>query len=173
VRTRAPFAAWWRPLAAVILAPLGLLGYWGYAGWAWHKPDAWFFMEHTMNSSWDWGRSALSTVRNAVIAGTTAPVALTLVVVAAAVILTGCVLAERIPWSLRVYVLLVVTTAVCTGPNYLGAKPRHLMVAMLLGLPLARPLARARPWVSVPLLAVLAAASAWFGLYLMSVNWAP
>ena len=47
------------------------------------------------------------------------------------------------------------------------------MVALLLGLPLARPLARARPWVSVPLLAVLAAASAWFGLYLMSVNWAP
>lgn len=173
VRTRAPFAAWWRPLAAVILAPLGLLGYWGFAGWAWHKPDAWFFMEHKMNSSWDWGRSALSIVRNAVIAGTTAPVALTLVVVAAAVILTGCVLAERIPWSLRVYVLLVVTTAVCTGPDYLGAKPRHLMVAMLLGLPLARPLARARPWVSVPLLAVLAAASAWFGLYLMSVNWAP
>ena len=172
-RTRAPFASWWRPLAAVLLAPLGLLGYWGYAGWAWHQPDAWFFMEHNMNSSFDWGRSALSTVRTAVMTGTTAPIALTLVVVAAAVILTGCVLADRIPWSLRAYVLLVVITAVCTGPDYLGAKPRHLMVALLLGLPLARPLARARLWVSVPLLAVLAVTSAWFGLYLMSVPWAP
>jgi hypothetical protein len=35
------------------------------------------------------------------------------------------------------------------------------------------PLARARPWASVPLFAVLAVTSAWFGLYLMSVNWAP
>ena len=172
-RTRAPFADWWRPLVAVVLAPLGLLGYWGYAAWAWHKPDAWFFMEHKMNSSFDWGRSALSTVRHAVLDGTTTPVALTLVVAAAALILTGCVLADRIPWSLKAYVLLVVITAVCTGPDYLGAKPRHLMVALLLGLPLARPLARARLWVSVPLLAVLAAVSAWFGLYLMSVNWAP
>ena len=172
-RTRAPFAAWWRPLAAVILAPLGLLGYLGYAGWAWHKPDAWFFMEHKMNSSFDWGRSAFSIAKSAVMTDTTAPVALTLVVVAAAIILTGCLLADRIPWSLKAYVLVVVITAVCTGPDYLGAKPRHLMVAMLLGLPLARPLARARPWVSVPLLAVLAAASAWFSLYLMSVNWAP
>ena len=172
-RTRAPLATWWRPLAAVLLAPLGLLGYWGYAGWAWHQPDAWFFMEHNMNSSFDWGRSALSTVRTAVMTGTKAPVALTLVVVAAAVILTGCVLADRIPLSLKAYVLLVVITAVCTGPDYLGAKPRHLMVALLLGLPLARPLARARLWVSVPLLAVLAVTSAWFGLYLMSVPWAP
>jgi Mannosyltransferase (PIG-V) len=173
VRTRAPFADWWRPLVAVILAPLGLLGYWGYAGWAWHKPDAWFFMEHKMNSSWDWGRSAFSLVKHAVMDGATTPVALTIVVVAAAVILTGCVLADRIPWSLKAYVLLVVATAVCTGPDYLGAKPRHLMVALLLGLPLARPLARARLWVSVPLIAALAAISAWFGLYLMSVNWAP
>lgn len=173
IRTRAPLAAWWRPVAAVILAPLGLLGYWGYAAWAWHRPDAWFFMEHKMNSSWDWGSSTFSIVKSAVMHGTTAPVALTLVVVAAAVILTGCLLADRIPWSLKAYVLLVVATAVCTGPDYLGAKPRHLMVALLLGLPLARPLARARLWVSVPLLAVLAAASAWFGLYLMSLNWAP
>ncbi len=173
VRTRAPFAAWWRPLAALVLAPLGLLGYWGYAGWAWRKPDAWFFMEHKMNSSFDWGRSAFSIVKNAVLDGTTAPVALTLVVVAAAVILTGCLLAGHIPWSLRAYVLVVVITAVCTGPDYLGSKPRHLMVALLLGLPLARPLARTRAWVSVPLIAVLAVASAWFGLYLMSVNWAP
>jgi hypothetical protein len=47
------------------------------------------------------------------------------------------------------------------------------MVAMLLGLPLARPLTRPRTWVYAPLLAALAVVSAWFGLYLMSVTWAP
>ena len=30
VRARQPFAAWWRPAAAALLAPLGLLGYLGY-----------------------------------------------------------------------------------------------------------------------------------------------
>ena len=172
-RERAPFAAWWRPAAALLVAPFGLVGYWGYAAWAWHRLDAWFFMERHMSNGFDWGRSTLSIIRTAAMTGTTAPVGLTLAVLAAAVILAGCVLAERIPWSLRAYTLAIVVTAICTGPDYLGSKPRYLLPALLLGLPLARPLARARPWVSVPLLAVLAAASAWFGLYLMSVNWAP
>jgi hypothetical protein len=44
---------------------------------------------------------------------------------------------------------------------------------MLLALPLARLLARARAWVVIPLIAVMAAASTWFGLYLMTVGWAP
>ena len=34
-------------------------------------------------------------------------------------------------------------------------------------------LARARVWVLIPLIAVFAAASTWFGLYLMTVGWAP
>ena len=33
VRARQPFAQWWRPVAAVLLAPLGLLGYLGYVAW--------------------------------------------------------------------------------------------------------------------------------------------
>jgi hypothetical protein len=44
---------------------------------------------------------------------------------------------------------------------------------VLLGLPLARLLAPARTWVLIPLIAMFAAASTWFGLYLMSVGWAP
>ena len=173
VRARAPFAAWWRPAAALLLGPLGLLGYWGFAGWAWHRPDAWFWMEHDMRSGFDWGRSVASAVKNAILVGPTAPVALTLVVLAAAVILTGCVLAERIPWCLRAYTLAVVIIAIAPGPYFLGAKPRYLLPAMLLGLPLARLLARARTWVQVPVITLLAATSTWFALYLMSILWAP
>ena len=43
----------------------------------------------------------------------------------------------------------------------------------LLGLPLARLLAPARTWVLIPLIAMFAVASTWFGLYLMTVGWAP
>ena len=63
--------------------------------------------------------------------------------------------------------------ALTPGPDFLGSKPRFLLPAMLLGLPLARLMTRARIWVLVPLFAVLAAASTWFGIYLMTVGWAP
>jgi Mannosyltransferase (PIG-V) len=172
-RARAPFAAWWRPAAALLLAPLGLLGYWGFAGWAMHRPDGWFWMEHTMKNGFDWGRSIWSTVKSAIMAGPTTPVALTLVALAAAVILTGCVLAERIPWCLRVYALAIVITTIGTGPYYLGSKPRYLLPAMLLGLPLARLLARARTWIQIPVITLLTAVSTWLALYLMSIPWAP
>ena len=102
-----------------------------------------------------------------------ARMALTLLVIAAAIILTACSLAERIPVYLHVYTLVVVLLALTPGPYYLGSKPRFLLPAMLLGLPLARLLARARIWVLIPLIAVLAAASTWFGIYLMTTGWAP
>ena len=92
---------------------------------------------------------------------------------AAAVTLTACSLTERIPVYLHVYTLVVVVLALAPGPYYLGSKPRFLLPAMLLGLPLARLLARARGWVLIPLFAVLAAASTWFGIYLMTIGWAP
>jgi len=60
-------------------------------------------------------------------------------------------------------------------------RPRHdVLIGKLRGrfapapvLPLARLLARAPVWVLIPLIAVLAAASTWFGLYLLTVGWAP
>ena len=77
------------------------------------------------------------------------------------------------PTCLYAYTLVIVLTALGTGPSYLGSKPRFLLPAMLLGLPLARLLAPARTWVLIPLIAMLAATSTWSGLYLMSVGWAP
>jgi Gpi18-like mannosyltransferase len=46
-RARQPIAAWWRPAAALLLAPLGLFGYWGYVAWAVHRPGGWFWVEKT------------------------------------------------------------------------------------------------------------------------------
>ena len=69
--------------------------------------------------------------------------------------------------------LVIVAGALATGPGYLGSKPRFLLPAMLLGLPLARLLAPARTWVLTPLIAALAAASTGVSLYLMSVDGHP
>jgi hypothetical protein len=172
-RAREHVAAWWRPLAALLLAPLGLLAYWRYSARGLHQREGWLWLEKQMGNSFDWGHSTLLILKNAIIDGPTAPVALTLLVIAAAVTLTIWSLTDRLPAALHAYTLVVVVTAVATGPWYLGSKPRFLLPAVLLGLPLARLLAPARIWVLIPLIAVLAAASTWFGLYLMTVGWAP
>jgi hypothetical protein len=173
VRAREPLAAWWRPAAALLLAPLGLVGYWGYAAVRTHRLDGWFWVEKNAHLSFDWGRGMVKAVEQATMTGPSPQVALTLLVVAAAVVLAAWSLAERLPAYLYAYTFVVVLTALVTGSFYLGSKPRFLLPALLLGLPLARLLAPARTWILVPLIAVLAAASTWFALYLMTVGWAP
>ena len=172
-RARQPFSAWWRPAAGLLLSPLGMLGWWAYTARSLHRASGWFWVESITHLSFDWGRSTAHALRVAVIDGPTAAEALTLLVLAAAVTLTGCVLAERIPLGLKVYTLLVVAIALATGPYFFGSKPRFLLPAVLLALPPGRLLAPLRTWVLIPLIVVLAAASAWFGIYIMTVGWAP
>jgi len=173
VRSGEPVGAWWRPAVAVVTAPLGLAGYWAYSAWATRHLGGFAWVEKNAHNSFDWGKGIILAAKQAIIAGPTAGVALTLLVIAAAVILTACSLAERIPVYLHAYTLVVVLLALTPGPYYLGSKPRFLLPAMLLGLPLARLLAKAPIWVLIPLIAVLAAASTWFGIYLMTTGWAP
>jgi len=173
VRAREPVGAWWRPAAALVTAPLGLVGYWAYSAWATHHLGGFVWVEKNAHNSFDWGDAIILAAKQAIIYGSNASVALTLLVIAAAVILTACSLTERIPVYLHAYTLVVIVLALAPGPFYLGSKPRFLLPAMLLGLPLARLLAKARIWVLIPLIAVLAAASTWFGIYLMTTGWAP
>jgi hypothetical protein len=173
VRAREPIGAWWRPAAALVTAPLGLVGYWAYSAWATHHLGGFVWVENNAHNSFDWGKGIILAAKHAIIDGPNASVALTLLVIAAAVILTAWSLAERIPVYLHAYTLVIVVLALAPGPYYLGSKPRFLLPAMLLGLPLARLLARARIWVLIPVIAVLAAASTWFSIYLMTTGWAP
>jgi len=172
-RARQHIAAWWRPAAALLLAPLGLLGYWGYVAWAVHQPGGWFWVEKNAHNGFDWGHSTMLALKDAIINEPTADRALILLVIAVAATLAASSLTERMPMCLHTYTLAIVLTALATGPGYMGSKPRFLLPAMLLGLPLARLLAPARTWVLTSLIAALAAASTGFSLYLMSFGWPP
>jgi Mannosyltransferase (PIG-V) len=165
----------WRPLAALLTAPLGLLGYWGYVAWATHRLDGWFWIERqTCHIYFDWGWGTLVALRDAVMDGPIAPVALVLLVAAAAVALAAWSLAAGVPIGLRAYTITIVALAIGTSANWIGAKPRLLLPAFLLALPLARVLAPLRAWLLAPLTVALAAASTWFGLYLLVImKWAP
>ena len=165
----------WRPLAGALLAPLGLLGYWGYVAWVTHRVDGWFWIERqTCHIYFDGGLGTLRLAGQSVMNGPTAQLVLIYLVVAAALVLTVRSLAEPMPAGLYAYTVAIVVIAVGTSANWIGAKPRLLLPAFLLALPLARLLAPLRTWLLVPLVAAAAAASTWFGLYLLViVRWAP
>jgi Gpi18-like mannosyltransferase len=173
VRGREPIGAWWRPAVSALAAPLGLAGYWAYSAWATHHLSGFAWVEKNAHNSFDFGKGIVVAAERAIISGPTAGVALTLLIIAAAVILTAYSLTERIPVYLHAYTLVIIVLALGPGPYYLGSKPRFLLPAMLLGLPLARLLTRVPVWALIPLFVVLAAASTWFSLYLMTYGWAP
>jgi hypothetical protein len=175
VRARQPFARWWRPLAGAALAPLGLLGYLGYVARATHRLDGWFWVEkHTCHMIFDWGTSTLRVAEGTLLGKPGVDQVLVVAAIVAAAGLTLWSLTERIPIYLHVYTIVVVFLALTTSANWISSKPRFLLPAVLLALPLARLLAPVRTSVLVPLIGVLAAATTWFGLYLTVIaKWTP
>jgi len=175
VRAREPIARWWRPLVAALLAPLGLLGFLGYVALRTHRLDGWFWIEkHTFHMAFDWGASTLQVLKGDFIDSPSVPEVLAGLSLIAGVLLMMWSLTERIPFYLHVYTVVVVVVAVVTSANWIGSKPRFMLPAILLALPVARLLAPVRTAVLVPLFGVLTALSTWFGLYLIVIaRWAP
>jgi hypothetical protein len=174
-RTHRRIAEWWRPLAAALLAPLGLLGFLGYVAVRTGRLDGWFWIEnHTFHMVFDWGISTLRLVKGTFLGSPAVPDVLVVLAVVAGALLTVWSLTERIPLYLHVYTVVVVVIALASSANWIGSKPRFLLPAILLALPVARLLAPLRTSVLVPLIAVLTALSTWFGLYLIVIGrWAP
>jgi hypothetical protein len=175
VRARQPFAAWWRPAAAALLAPLGLLGYLGYVAIATHRLDGWFWVErHTCHMVFDWGASTLQVIKGVALGQPSVAQVLVTGALVGAVLLMLWSLTERIPVYLHLYTVVVVVMTFTTSANWISSKPRFLLPAMLLALPVARLLAPLRTSVLVPLVGVLAVATTWFGLYLAIIaRWTP
>jgi Mannosyltransferase (PIG-V) len=174
-RTRQHLAMWWRPLAAALLAPLGLLGFLGYDAIRTGRLDGWFWIEnHTFHMVFDWGTSTLHELNRILLDAGGVPGLLVALAIIAGTLLMLWSLTERIPPSLHVYTVLVVVMALMSSANWIGSKPRFILPAFLLALPVARLLAPLRTAVLVPLIAVLTALSTWFGLYLIVIGrWAP
>jgi Mannosyltransferase (PIG-V) len=170
VRTRQGIGAWWRPVAALLLAPLGLLGYWGYVAWVTHRPDGWFWIQnHRFGISVDWGTSTIRAIPGAFVDRVSVPGLLLVLAILAAVALTAWSLTERIPVYLHVYTVVVAMMAFTISANWLSEKPRYFLPAVLLALPVARLLAPLRTSILVPLIIVLTLASTWIGVYLLVI----
>ena len=173
-RTRQRIGAWWPPVAALLLAPLGLLGYWGYVAWVTHRPDGWFWIEeHRFHTSFDWGTSTIRLISGTFLDRPSVAGLLVVLSILGAVALTAWSLTERIPVYLHVYTLAVAFVAFGISANWLSEKPRYFLPAVLLALPVARLLAPLRTSVLVPLIVLFTLASTWIGVYLLVIaGWA-
>jgi hypothetical protein len=167
-----PLGAWLRPIAAVVISPLGLIGFWLFVSVGLRYPGGWPAAESASGQRIDWGVGTWHTVVKT-LGAPNAYKLLSVLAILAAVGLAAWTVTERIPAYLKVYVLSTVLLALLTGPGWLNSKPRILLPALILGLPLAKILAPSRNYVLIPLIAILAAASAWFTLIHAAVGIVP
>jgi hypothetical protein len=161
---RPPLGAWLRPVAAGVMAPLGLIAFWVFVMLRQAQPGGWLADEKNSGTALDWGRSTWHVVSRILVGSPRGVNLLFVLVLLAAVALTAWNLIERMPAYLKVYILVTVLLAVLTSSAFLGSKPRVLLPALLLGFPLAKVLAPVRDDVLVAMIAILALASAWLTL---------
>jgi len=155
--------------AAVVMAPLGYLGYLFFVaaqtgsltGWFTVQTDGW-------DTTVDFGAAGGKFVYDSL---TAAP---DFASVATALVMLGCLglviwsITARLPWPVLVYGLLV-TASVLLSSGLMHSRPRLLLPAFVLLIPFAALLARARPATAAGVLAPIVALSAWFGAYMLAV----
>jgi Dolichyl-phosphate-mannose-protein mannosyltransferase len=150
------------PPAAAALAPLGWLGYVGWVGWQRGGPTGYFDVANGWGNGIDGGATFAHWVWR-LLTGSSA-VSGVAVCVGVAVLL--CLLAagcwQRQPLPLLIYSVVILVAAFATS-GYFGSKPRYLLPAFPLLLPVARWLARQSPVLRTSVVMLLAAASSVYG----------
>jgi hypothetical protein len=160
----------WRAWCAVVLAPLGLLGFLVFVGVRLDRPDGYFYVQDkAWRMRFDGGEDTVRELGK--IATHSVPLAyvVTSLVLAAGLALLVIGLGERIPWPLLVYAAGVLVLAL-GGAGYYWAKARLLLPAFPLLIPIAYALVRSRNrTIPIVVIALLAALSAFYGVYLCLV----
>jgi hypothetical protein len=159
-----------QPLVAAVLAPLGFLGYWGWLWLRTGRPDAWFWVQaNEWRSTFDGGRFTLAAVHAAANGRQALVLSVCAVVVVVSVLLLVLLVVQGAPLPVLVYTALA-TYLVIGAAGYENSKPRFLLCAFPLLVPLARVLARVWVPVVVVLITGLVLLSAWYNAYLL-VTW--
>ncbi|MGY0059736.1 hypothetical protein ACWY4P_24855 [Streptomyces sp. LZ34] len=158
----------WRVWAGAALSPLGWLGYLAWVGYRRGSWRGYFAVQDEWGSRFDFGVSALRFIRNLLLGRASFAYFVALVILSVALLLFALLTADRPPLPLIVYTLVLVAIAL-GGSNYFASKPRFLLPAFPLLLPLAVAMARARPRTAVLTGGALAGLSFAYGTYLLAV----
>ena len=159
----------WRPWVALVLAPVGWIGYLVWVGNRVGRLDGWFYIEHEgWNTGWDGGGYTLNFATEALTGESHLDFYAVTLIMLLAVALFAHSIIQRQPWPLLLYsaVLLVTTIG---GYEMYNAKARFLLVAVPLLLPVATALAKTRTAGAIVTISTLTLISAYFGGYLLLV----
>ncbi|MFG2194944.1 hypothetical protein [Streptomyces sp. NPDC048639] len=159
----------WRLWAGAALAPLGWAGYVLWVGWRKGSPlFGYFAVQRGWGSKFDFGQDGWETVRRTVLGPMRLPYPMAIALVSVALVLFVLLVLDRPPVALVVYsgVLLVIALG---GARYFGCKPRFLLPAFPLLLPVAVGMARARTRTVVVTVGALAGLSWCYGTYLLAI----
>lgn len=177
VRRRGGLRPALRPLAGLVIAPMGLVGYLWWAGaqirpgegvlaqlggWSELQRDGW-------NSEFDGGAATLRFTGEAIARSESVHEVGTVLVLLAAVVLVVVGFIRRLEWPLLAYGLGVLIMDL--GSNGLmNSKARLLLPAFTLLVPAALGLAKRRPATTLTVLAAATVVSGWFGAHAL-VTW--
>lgn len=177
VRRRGGLRPALRPLAGLLLAPVGLVGYLWWAG-AQIRPGqgvlaqlgGWSELQRQgWNSAFDGGAATLRFTGEAIARSESVHEVGTVMVLLAAVTLVVVGFVRRVEWPLMVYGLGVLVMDL--GSNGLmNSKARLLLPAFTLLIPVALGLAKRKPATTLVVLAAVAVVSGWFGAHAL-VTW--
>ena len=159
-----------------VLAPLGWAAYVLWVGR--RRGDllgGYFEVQRLWGSRFDFGRGSLQFVKRMLLHGDRFVFPMALVIVAVGVLLFALLLADRAPLPLVVHAGVLLLIAV-GGSGFFESKPRFLLPAFPLLIPLARALvrtARARPRHATVVVGALAGLSFVYGAYLVVIAGKP
>ncbi|MYS20839.1 hypothetical protein GTW78_11555 [Streptomyces sp. SID4948] len=166
-----------RAWLAALLAPLGWFGYVAWVGWVTAGGPGgvlggYFAVQRGWGSQYDFGLYAMRYVKRLVLFPEALTAYLAAALCAAAVALVVLALLDRMPLPLLVYSVALVAIAL-GGANFFSCKPRFLLPAFPLLVPLATALVRARPRAAAVAVVALAGISLGFGAYVLTVVTVP
>ena len=157
----------WRPWVALLVAPLGWLGYLAWVGVRTGRPDGWFHIQSAQwGSSFDFGVDTYRRGQETLAHSQALEMYVVTLVAAAAILLFVLSVLDRQPWQLLLYSGLMLITTLGAG-GYYHSKARFLLPAFALLLPVAVGLAKASRGRLLAILTTLTIMSAWFGGYLL------
>lgn len=165
---------WWRSQRwqALIAAAVALAGVPGYLLWVALRVgewDAWFVIQSSgWGTRFDFGSSAASFIVDTLRAESGWVALSTVWILIAAVVCAVVAVVQRVWLPLTVYGLLALVLVVCQA-GYYHSKPRLLVPVLVVLVPAAVALGRARLRTAVPVLACYAAFGLWYGAYLLTV----
>ncbi|WP_406280168.1 mannosyltransferase family protein [Embleya sp. NBC_00896] len=161
-----------RPVLATLISPLACVGFIAWVGWLAGRPDAWFWIQdRAFNLRMDWGVSTVQWMNKYFThLGRPIYVVCAFVIILSVALMIWSFRDRGVPLPVHVYGGVVMFLALTTSSGwFFHSKPRFMLPAFTIVLPLARLMAKWPRGVVISVLVAGAAFSGWYVSFLLYV----